>query len=170
MEIDDRILIKKLKSNDQYKVDEAFEALYQKYSKLVYVCIKKYIKNNADIEDILSDTFLKIFEHRFDLKETKNFKYYIVTTANNLSINFVKKKNNNYDLIDIDVVDEYEYDNSEIKDMVDKLHEYLNQEEIDIVIMHLIYALTFEEIAKKTNDSPNTIKTKYYRVLKKVKA
>ena len=169
MEIDDKILIKKLKSKDQYKVDEAFEALYQKYSKLVYVCIKKYIKNNADIEDILSDTFLKIFEHRYDLNEAKNFKYYIVTTANNLAINFVKKKNNNYDLIDIDVVDEYESDDSEIKGMIDKLKEYLNDEEINIIIMHLIYAYTFDEIAKKENESENTIKTKYYRALKKVK-
>ena len=169
MEIDDKILIKKLKSNNQEDVDEGFEGIYQKYSKLIYVCIHKYVKSNESVEDLLSDTFLKVYENRYNLKADKNFKYYLVTTAKNLAINHIKKKDNDVDMLDIDVIDENVYEDSTLKDMIDILKRDLNQEEVDIIINHLIYAYTFEEIAYKLDQSINTVKTKYFRALKKVK-
>ena len=168
MELDDKTLIKKLKSDDQCDIDDGFEGIYQKYSKLVYVCIHKYVDTKSDIEDILSDTFLKIFENRYNLKENKNFKYYIVTTAKNLAINFVKKKKDKYDILDIDVIDENIYEDSSIASTLDILKKYLTEEEIEIVVLHLVYAYTFKKKKKKNSVSENTIKTKYFRALKKV--
>ena len=169
MELNDKILIKKLKSNNQVDIDEGFEVLYQKYSKLIYVCIHKYVNQRESVEDLVSDTFLKVYENRYNLKADKNFKYYLVTTAKNLAINFIKKKENEVDILDVDVIDENVYQESNLKDMIDILKKDLNDEEISIIINHLIYAYTFEEIAKKMCVSTNTIKTKYFRALKKVK-
>ena len=58
---------------------------------------------------------------------------------------------------------------SELKKLIDIFYKYLDEDEISIVFSHLIYALTFEEIASNKNMSVNTIKTKYYRAIKKVK-
>ena len=169
MEIDDKILIKKLKSNNQQDIDEGFEGIYQKYSKLLYVCIHKYVASKESVEDLLSDTFLKVYENRYNLKADKNFKYYLVTTAKNLAINFIKKKDNEVDVLDIDVIDENIYEDSNLRDMIDILKRSLDHEEVDIVINHLVYDYTFEEIGYKLGLSTNTIKTKYFRALKKVK-
>jgi len=169
MELDDKTIIKKLKSNNQDIIDEGFEELYLKYSKLIYVCIKRYIKRKEDIEDLLSDTFLKIFENRLNLRDDKNFKYYLTTTANNLAINFLKNKNNDYDILEYEHFDTYESNNDDLKDMIDILKSQLEQDEVDIIIQHLIYAYTFEDIAKQNNLNVSTVKTKYFRAIKKVK-
>ena len=50
-----------------------------------------------------------------------------------------------------------------IKDM--KL--YLTKEDITIILLHLIDDLKFDDIALKLNQKVKTIKTKYYRALKK---
>ena len=169
MELNDKILIKKLKSNNQQDIDDGFEGIYQKYSKLLYVCIHKYVASKENVEDLVSDTFLKVYENRYNLKADKNFKYYLVTTAKNLAINFIKKKENEVDVLDIDVVDENIYEDSNLKDMIDILRRNLEREEVDIIIDHLVYAYTFEEIGHKLGLSTNTVKTKYFRALKKVK-
>ncbi len=169
MELDDKLIIKKLKSNNQDTVDEGFEALYLKYSKLIYVCIHRYIQRKEDIEDLLSDTFLKVFENRLNLRDDKNFKYYLTTTANNLAINFLKAKNNDYDLLDYEHFDNYESNNNDLRDMIDILKKQLEYDEVDIIIKHLVYAYSFEEIAKEINMNVSTVKTKYFRAIKKVK-
>ena len=55
------------------------------------------------------------------------------------------------------------------KDMIDILRRNLEMVEVDIIIDHLVYAYTFEEIGHKLGLSTNTVKTKYFRALKKVK-
>ena len=104
-----------------------------------------------------------------NLRDDKNFKYYLTTTANNLAINFLKNKNNDYDILEYEHFDIYESNNDDLKDMIDILKSQLEQDEVDIIIQHLIYAYTFEDIAKQNNLNVSTVKTKYFRAIKKVK-
>ena len=60
-------------------------------------------------------------------------------------------------------------DNPTFNELIDMLSDYLTDEEINIIIYHFLYNETFENIAKKLNKNPNTIRTTYFRSLKKVK-
>ena len=44
---------------------------------------------------------------------------------------------------------------------------YLTKEDISIILLHLIDDLKFDEIALKFNQNVKSVKTKYYRALKK---
>ena len=80
-----------------------------------------------------------------------------------------KNKNNDYDILEYEQFDMYQSENSDLRDMIDILKSQLEQDEVDIIIQHLIYAYTFEDIAKNTNSNVSTVKTKYFRAIKKVK-
>ena len=54
-------------------------------------------------------------------------------------------------------------------DLIEMLEEYLTKEEIDIIIYHFLYNLTFDAIGKKLGKPASTIRTIYFRSLKKVK-
>ena len=88
----DNILIKKLKSKDRDMQEEGFEGIYYKYAKLAFTCINEIVKNYSDSEDLVSETFLSIFNKRETLLEEKNIKYYIVISAKNMALNFINKK------------------------------------------------------------------------------
>ena len=165
---DDKTLIKKLKSKDAMLVEEGFEGIYHKYFKLIYVCINNIVRNTSVVEDLIADTFLKLYENRDKIDDTRNFKYYLVTIAKNLSINYVKDKNNLNISLDDTYLDNIEEEKNELNEIINVLDKYLNEEEIKIIINHLIFGFTFEEIAKKMNVNTNSIKTKYYRAIKKV--
>jgi len=168
-DIEDKDIVKRIKSNDRDLIEQAYEDLYNKYSKLAFVCINNIVKNYSDSEDLLADTFLKVFENRDSLIEEKNLKYYIVTTAKNTSLNFVMKKRLETVNVDDMFLEDIEDADSNINEMIDVMKQYLNDIEMKIVLNHLIYALTFEEIGSHMNLSSNTVKTTYYRALKKVK-
>lgn len=167
--LDDKILIHKLKSNNPDLINEGFEGIFNKYSKLIFVCINNIVKDRISVEDLVSDTFLRLYENREKLKADKNFKYYLVTIAKNISLNELSKKQIEYSNVDDMYLEDVVDDKKDISEIINRLNEVLDIDEVKIVINHLIYGFTFEEIAYKTSQSTNTIKTKYYRAIKKVK-
>ena len=169
MNIPDHSIIKKLKSKDQNIVESGYEELYYKYSKLAYTCIKSIIRNSFDSEDITQDTFLSIFNNRDKLVSEKNLKYYVVVSAKNNALTFLSKKKLETRVDDDFIYDEAPSSNSELREIVEEIKKYLDKEEVDIILSHLLYGDTFSDIANKYNVSVNTIKTKYYRAIEKVR-
>ena len=52
-------------------------------------------------------------------------------------------------------------------ELIENMKLYLTKEDITIILLHLIDDLKFDDIALKLNQKVKTIKTKYYRALKK---
>lgn len=161
--------IKDIKGDNILDIEEAFQYLYNKYSRLVFFCILSMIKDRRDAEELTNDVFIRIFNNRKNLCEEKNIKYYIITVARNHTIDFLKKKN-------LDVVLNNEYIlNYEMKSKNDNLprilcfiNEHLTDIESKIVIEHLVFEYKFKEIAAHYNLSIDTVKTKYFRSIKKL--
>ena len=165
-------IVKKLHSNNENTYLDGLKELYDEYYKLVYFCIIGIVKNPQDTEELANDVFLKIFNIRKSLDSDKNLKYFVTTIAKNLAIDFIRRKkdifvyNEDYVLNYVNIKEESNYTFNELITM---LKEYLNEEEISIIIYHFLYNETFEHIAKKMNKNASTIRTIYYRSLKKVK-
>lgn len=168
MDLEKRAL-KLLQSKKEDDINIGFEYFFEKYSKLAFVCIYNITRNREDSRDLVSDTFLSFFNKRDKLNKEKNIKYYIVTIAKNLAINYLRKNKVEIVIDDDFIYNSIKSEKSELKELMDIFYKYLDEEEISIVFSHLIYALTFEEIASNKNMSVNTVKTKYYRAMKKVK-
>lgn len=168
--MEQKLLYKAIKSNNEEKILEACDLIYQKYQKLIYFIISKYITNVFDIEDLTQTVFINFFNNLEKIDLTKNIKYYLVTSAKNISLNFIKKQNRmDYDDVLIYQTKDQNNNNYLYCDLINDLQKHLNEEQINIIILHTIEGYTFKEIAKKYNKKTNTIITIYNRALKQYK-
>lgn len=163
----DKDMIRLLKSNDEEKIRYSFNCVYNQYYKLVCFCISQYVKNKQDVEELANDTFISLFNNITNLQESKNLKYYILVTAKNNAINFLKKNEHYTTMPEEQLINIPYHQNFESNMLINRLKAILTQEEIDILINHLIYGYSFKEIAKYENKSINTITSKYRRSIKK---
>lgn len=169
-EIDDIDIIKSLKSKNIEQKETAFEELYYKYSKLIYVVINKYVKNKEDCEELTQDVFINVFNAIDRLDEHKNIKYYLIVSAKNLSQNYLnskrfKEKEITNSLSEIDSLNyEHSYD-----DIYEELKKYLDDLEIDILYRKIVYEETYKEMSKSLSIPIGTLMSKYSRALKKFK-
>ena len=159
-------LVDALNSNNRQKLESIFKKIYDSYFKLVYFCISAYVNKKEDIEDIVSDTFLSFYNHLDSIDASKSIKYYLTTTAKNKAINFIKKKKELY--LDENVLNNKSYSTSINKVLLD-IKDNLKQEEFELIIDHVLFDKSLHEIAKEKNLNFNTLKSKYHRIILKLK-
>lgn len=158
--------IKKIsKSSNQKGLKKQFELIYNKYCHLVGFIIGNYIKDIDDIKDLTNDTFLYFFNHIENINSS--IKNYLTTCAKNAAINFLKKTKN---IVQADNC--FDYLASETKDnsIYYDIDIILDDFEKKIFYLHLIYDYTFKEISIQLNKPVSTIKTTYFRSIKKIKS
>lgn len=69
---------------------DAFNSLYRFYSKALLLNIKSLLRNEQDAQEILQDTFLKIWEIRAKLDPERSFKGLLYRIARNLVYNHLR--------------------------------------------------------------------------------
>lgn len=161
---------KAIKRNDIEKIEELFEGLYYEYGKLIGFVISKYVSKKEDIEELVNDVFLQFSRVLFDIK-LNNIKYYLVTTAKNASINFLKRKDQK---LNVEYSDEYissvkenNVDNNKYYELVFDMEKYLSVLEINIIILHSVYGYSFKEIGIKYQKPTSSISSIYQRAIDK---
>jgi RNA polymerase sigma-70 factor (ECF subfamily) len=80
----ERHLVKKLKSGDL----NAFNQLFNAYSSKLYHFAYGYLKSKSEAEELVQETFCKIWERKNDIKEEFQFRSYLFTIA----FNHIKKQ------------------------------------------------------------------------------
>jgi len=63
---------------------KSFEFIYKSYAPKLYASILKIVKSAAITEELLQDTFQRIWEHRKTIDINRSFKSYLFTIARNL--------------------------------------------------------------------------------------
>lgn len=162
-------LNKALINNNQDEITFVFESIYLTYHKLLGYIIAKYVIDSNDVDDLIMEVFLDFYKIMFKSK-IKNIKYYLITMAKNKALSYLKTKQKLDIVYDDDIVyNAVDEDNSKYDLLINDLKKFLSEDEISIIILHIMYDYSFKEIAKKEGKSINTIKTKYYRSIEKVK-
>lgn len=158
-----------LKSNSIDNIHNVFSKIYSFYSRLVYFTIMKYVDNQSDIEELTQEVFVDFFNN-LDNK-IDNIKYYLLTSAKNKAIDYLKSKKHKIEYTDFSQFRNIEDDsiNKNYENLLSAFKNYLSDLEIDILIQHIIYDLTFKELSTIHNKPLNTIKTIYLRAKKKIK-
>lgn len=162
----ERRLVEALKSNNQKKIESIFKQIYDSYFKLVYFCVASIISLHEDIEDIVSDVFLSFYNHLDSIDINGSIKYYLTTSAKNKALNFAKKKKEV--LLNENILNDKSYENKPNL-LLMTIKENLSKQETDIIIKHVLYDYTLNEIAIELNENLNTIKSKYRRSINKLK-
>lgn len=156
-----------LKSPNREIMEKAFNIIYKEYSYLIYYVSLKIVKDNETAKDITNETFFKMYANRDNIDSEKNLKYYLTTISKNLSLNYLNKIKNEEELNENIT---YTTDNHDhFNDYIEKFKEFLNEEEIDLIIYHLLYGFTFKDIALMKEVSVDVVSSKYRRTIVKIR-
>lgn len=163
---DQRKLMLAVNSNNRDELISTYEYIFNKYKSYVAFIASSYFDNIHDIDDVIQDVFISFFNNIKNVN--KSIKSYLSVTTKNQCINLVKKRSRLLpsESIETLVSDQTNYSDTFNK-LISDLSTVLNKQEIDIILMHVIDGLTFNEIAQKTNKKQSSIKTRYYNALKK---
>ena len=109
----------------------ALERLYNHYHYNLLHFSQIYVIDENDAEEIISDTFLDIWENRKKLVKLKNFNAYIYTLVRNKSISAYRSHHNNVNLesIPIDLLAQSHVTPEDIlisKEKVEKINRAIN--------------------------------------------
>jgi len=151
-------------------MERAFESLYNKYSGLLLYLSMQIVKRRDIAEEIVNDTFLKFFNNIHKIDYNRNIKYWLCRAAKNASMDYLKVLNNQVTLSNEFVMNcPDEHHRSNYHDTIMKFKSFLDENELDIVVLHIIFQCTFKEIAIEKNVSINVISGKYKRAIEKIK-
>jgi RNA polymerase sigma-70 factor (ECF subfamily) len=87
------ILVKQLKGGSE----EAFTRLYLLYSGQIYGFALRLTKSTADAEDILQETFIRLWDNRSGLSPETSLKSYLFKITYHLVIDYFRKQINSVD-------------------------------------------------------------------------
>ncbi|MCL5030416.1 MAG: sigma-70 family RNA polymerase sigma factor [Bacteroidetes bacterium] len=164
---------------------KALEALYNRYSSLLYTLIKKIVDDETTAEDVLSDVFTIIWKkaNYFDFS-TENVYTWLVALARNKAVDSLKRlqENNNLEPYSEDFENKYiiphlspSIDSLNIKTAInlkENVETALNKlTDAQQYVIYLAYyeGLTQKEIASKLNIPLATVKSKIKIALSNLK-
>ena len=165
----EQFLIEKLKSGDPDSFSDIFSAYYKDL--VLFACT--FIHDLPISEDIVQDTFVKIWEDRENLNVTVSLKSILLKTIQNKCIDWHRHKrivniHNTY-IIDNSPVYEYDTDNyvlrSEFEGRIEKAIDNLPEKFKQAFEMNRFEGLKYQEIAIKLNVSVRTIEVRISKAL-----
>jgi RNA polymerase sigma-70 factor (family 1) len=168
-------LMIRLKNGDM----AAFDLLYEQYSHKLFSFVLKILKNETDTEEIVQEVFVRLWESRFHIDDSKLLNSFIFTIAYNHSIDLIRKRINNKKYLEHlkyssavhavpSQIDEFEFE--ELNDQVKKLIADLPERQRQIYLLHREEGLTYSEIANRLGISKNTVENHMTRALKYLRA
>ena len=153
----------------------AFEELYNRFHKRLYHFILRYVKEIPPAEDILQETFLRIFRERKDYRKTALFSTYLFTIARNLCLDALKACEKRPLLSDREGDVERVMDRSkgpsklleeaEIMEIVQSEIQAMPGDQREVLLLNKYSGLTYEEIAQIVDSTPAAVKQKAYRAM-----
>lgn len=163
---EEKELKKLIKSNDTFALKNCFGILYAKYYKLVCFAISKYVKRKEDVEDLADETFISVFNNIQSINTS--FKYYLIRTANNIAINFVKRKQFSVQQDDEDIPSNEDVSASlSYGELISKLEKCLKPIEIKVITKHVLEWYTFKDLAKELGFKEKKVSSMYSYAIKK---
>lgn len=167
--MDDETLASLIKAGEK----EAFEALFKKYSKRVYYFSISYLKNENDAEEIVQELFIRLWNNRSTLDQSKNIKAYIFKITVNIIYDYIRHKNiedafKEYAKVNFDISSNNTWHQvvfDEMNTKMDKLVSMMPQQRRKIFLMSREDGLSNEEIARKIGISKRTVENHLYSAI-----
>lgn len=137
---------------------KAIEKVYLEYKNLMYFVIASYVPNKLDVEDILSDSFIKAVEHREEVRNPDSLKAYLAQIAKNEALNFLKQQR---EVPSSDVIEEMYGEDDRSNTLLSTLEPLLTNKETIVTYLKVGFSYTWEEISEETGISVSTARRLY---------
>jgi RNA polymerase sigma-70 factor (family 1) len=155
----------------------AFKEFFELYRNRIFVFVYQLIHSRADAEEIVQDTFMKVWQTAPRLAEIDNPGQYIYTIARNKTLNYIRKIASDQRLIDQVWANQAELDNTleeklrsrEVKEIIEKAVSQLSEQKQNIFRLSREQGLTHAEIAAMLGLSQSRVKNILVEALKQIK-
>lgn len=165
-ELDEKLIVR-LADQDA----DAFHDLYRLTSGAVYGFALSILKNKHDAEDVMHDTFIRVYHGAVSYIPRGKPLSWILTIVRNLSYNKLKSGSMCEDITqyeDLACMDGSEQTVDKI--VLETAMKILSFEERQIVILHALTGMKHREIGELLEMPTGTVLSKYNRALSKVRA
>ena len=157
-------VVKGLKERDE----DAFKLVYDEYEKLIYYIAYSITKSRENSEEIVQDTFLRMFNTIYLYEEKGKFKQWLCEIARNLSYNKVTRDKEKNTIKNEEVVHLVKSPKSNA-DIILTIEGILEPFDANIVILRIVYDFSFREIAEYIDETIGKVQSTYYAAMEKLK-
>jgi RNA polymerase sigma-70 factor (ECF subfamily) len=171
--ISDEQLIAKFQLGDL----QAYDFLVRRYKDQLLNFVYRFVGNRTDAEDIVQETFLRVYKNKHMYKEIAKFSTWVYTIAGNLAktelrrrkrhkifsvSNFVNEERY-YDIPDPEHSPEKKVDSAIQEGIIQKAIEKLPVKFKEVIILRDIQGFAYEEISQILNIPLGTVKSRVNR-------
>jgi RNA polymerase sigma-70 factor (ECF subfamily) len=166
-------LVKEFKEGDT----KAFKSLFEIYHERLYSFLFKILRSKEDVEEIVQETFLKVWENRENFWEDYPFEALLFRIARNASLNYHRKKVNRlvfenhlnfFTKPSVSPADEYLLF-QETQEIIETILNGLPPKRKEIFLLQKVDGLSRQEIADKLGISVITVDHQLFKANKYVK-
>lgn len=174
-EISDEDLMEYLQAGHE----RAFNELVKRYKDRLHNFLYRYTHNHQDCEDLVQETFLRVYRSKHSYERIARFSTWMYTIALNLARSLYKKKqrmttisihkdptdpeDRPMPLEDKDILPDQELQEKMSVEMLEKALMDLNEDFREVVVLRDIQQLAYEEIADITDTPMGTVKSRINR-------
>lgn len=156
--------------------EAAFTVLFYQYNRKIYPFILRKVKSEIVAEEIIQDTFLKLWANHEQIASMHSPDGYLYRIAVNLTLDHLRKQARSQDFLDSlkdsnwqppsNIEQQLYY--RETKAALDKALEQLPAQRKTIYLLRQ-EGLTYEEIATQLNISPNTVRNQLVSAFRSIR-
>ncbi len=171
---DDITLVKQLQNIKTR--DKAFRVLITQYKERLYWHVRKIVLLHDDADDVLQNTFVKIFKNIEKFNGKSKLYSWMYRIATNESITFINKraKERNLDISDYQeqlastLISDVYFSGDEIQNILQKAIATLPQKQRLVFNMKYFDELKYDEISEILETSVGALKASYFHAVKKI--
>ncbi len=154
----------------------AFQKLLKDYQKPLYNHIRNIVLNHDDTDDVLQNTFIKIFQHLKNFKGESKLFSWMYRIATNESITFInqkaKRNGTTSEALQTKIVDNLKadiyFDGNEIQIKLQKAIALLPEKQQLVFKMRYYEEIKYEDMSEILGTSVGALKASYHHAVKKV--
>ncbi|MFI3259040.1 MAG: RNA polymerase sigma factor [Rikenellaceae bacterium] len=175
--IEDRVestILELLSSEESHQ--RGFVLLMERYREVLYWHIRRMVISHEDTEDVLQETFVKVYKYIGEFRGNSSLKTWLYKVATNEAIRHINHnriETRSYDDENSRLIEIFEGDSSiDFSSMEAKLQRaIISLSPKQRVVFNLRYydELSYQQIAEVTDTSVGTLKTNYHYAMTKIK-
>lgn len=154
----------------------AFNLLVIKYQKRLYNVIRKILIVHEDTDDVLQESFIKIYQNLNNFREESSLFSWMYKIAINESLFFIRNQKRKYlfssvsyeDVLIENIQANSYFDGDEAQKLFQKALLKLPQKQRLVFNMKYFDDLKYEEISQILNTSVGALKASYHHAIKKI--
>lgn len=172
--LNDTILV--LQLQDKRTLDAAFRTLMRQYKERLYWHIRKIVLNHEDADDVLQNTFIKVYKNIHAFKGDSKLYSWMYSIATNESITFLKKRAKIQQLkseeLQQQILDNLEsdvyFEGDEIQRKLQLAIAQLPQKQQLVFNMKYFDNMKYTDISEILKTSVGGLKANYHHAVKKI--